>query len=66
MLDLILDGRVYTFGYIYDNWAGMQWNLTNLMSSGSKDYASYFKSREKAAQAQLKKTLKSFDKIKNG
>ena len=66
MLDLILDGRVYTFGYIYDNWAGMQWNLTNLMSSGNKDYASYYKSREKPAQAQLKKILKSFDKVKNG
>lgn len=66
MLDLILDGRVYTFGYIYDNWQGMQWNLTNLMSSNSKDYASYYASREKAAAAQLKKTIKSFSNIKNG
>lgn len=66
MLDLILDGRVYTFGYIYDNWQGMQWNLTNLMSSGSKDYASYHASRVKIAEAQLKKTIKSFSKIKNG
>ena len=27
MLDLIPAGRVYTFGYIYDDWKGMQWTL---------------------------------------
>ena len=37
MLDLILEGRVYTFGYIYDDWKGMQWTLQVLMSKKSKD-----------------------------
>ena len=47
MLDLILEGRVYTFGYIYDDWKGMQWTLQVLMSKKSKDYASYYKSNKK-------------------
>ena len=37
MLDLILAGRVYTFGYMYDDWKGMQWTLQVLMSKKSKD-----------------------------
>ena len=37
MLDLILEGRVYTFGYIYDDWKGMQWTLQVLMKDKSKD-----------------------------
>ncbi len=65
MLDLILNGRVYTFGYMYDNWKGMQWTLTNMMNSKSKDYASYYAKQEKGAEAQLKSVLESFEKIED-
>ncbi|MBQ8641352.1 MAG: hypothetical protein IJ480_03975 [Clostridia bacterium] len=63
MLDLILDGRVYTFGYMYDNWKGMQWTLTNLMSQKSKDYASYYAKQLKSAETQLKAIIESYQKI---
>ena len=63
MLDLILEGRVYTFGYIYDGWKGMQWALTNLMSSKSSDYASYYAKNESAAQKQLDSVIKAFDSV---
>ncbi|MBR5445646.1 MAG: hypothetical protein IKV57_05965 [Clostridia bacterium] len=63
MLDLILDGRVYTFGYMYDNWKGMQWTLTNLMSQKSKDYASYYAKQLKSAEGQLKAIVESYEKI---
>lgn len=63
MLQMILDGRVYTFGYMYDNWKGMQWTLTNMMNSKSKDYASYYAKQEKGAEAQLKSVLESFEMI---
>ena len=66
MLDLILDGRVYTFGYIYDDWKGMQWTLTNLMSSKSKDYASYYASHTSSAEAQLQKVLAAYEAVEEG
>jgi len=65
MLDLILDGRVYTFGYMYDNWKGMQWTITNLMSQKSKDYASYYAKQLKSAEAQLKAIMESYEKIES-
>ena len=64
MLELILAGRVYTFGYIYDGWKGMQWALTNLMSQKSKDFASYYQKNESAALAQIKNIMDAFDDIK--
>ena len=63
MLDLILDGRVYTFGYMYDNWKGMQWTITNLMSQKSKDYASYYAKQLKSAETQLKAIIESYENI---
>ncbi|MBQ3954461.1 MAG: hypothetical protein II680_01110 [Clostridia bacterium] len=66
MLDLILEGRVYTFGYIYDDWKGMQWTLQVLMSKKSKDYASYYKSNQKMGKKQLQLVLKSFEKVMAG
>ncbi len=63
MLDLILDGRVYTFGYMYDNWKGMQWTITNLMSQKSKDYASYYAKQLKSAETQLEAIIESYEKI---
>ncbi|MCL2518349.1 MAG: hypothetical protein FWF15_07290 [Oscillospiraceae bacterium] len=64
MLELILDGRVYTFGYIYDGWKGMQWALTNLMGSKSKDFASYYQKGESGALAQIKTIMDAFEDIK--
>ncbi len=66
MLDLIPAGRVYTFGYIYDDWKGMQWTLQVLMSKKSKDCASHFKSNQKMADKQLQLVLKSFQKAVEG
>lgn len=63
MLDIVLAGRVYTFGYMYDNWQGMQWTLTNMMGAKNKDYASYYARQEKAAENQLKNVLDGFAKL---
>ncbi len=66
MLDLILNGRVYTFGYMYDNWKGMQWTLTNMMNQNSKDYASYYAKQLSSAETQLKAIVESYQKIEDG
>ena len=63
MLDLILDGRIYTFGYIYDDYKGMQWTLRDLMMNQSNGYASYYASKLNTAEAQLKKIIESYQAI---
>ena len=65
MLKLILDGRVYTFGYMYDNYQGMQWTLPYMMNEASKDYASWYAKRENSANKQLNSVLESFEKLED-
>ena len=63
MLDIILEGRTYTFGYIYDSWKGMQWALTNLMNSKKTDFASHYAKTEKSAQKHLDSVIKAFESV---
>lgn len=63
MLDIILAGRVYTFGYIYDDWKGMQWALQVLVNSKNADFASYYAKNEKAAQKQYDKVINMFEEL---
>ena len=60
MLDLILEGRVYTLGYIYDDWKGMQWTLQSLMNSKSNNYASFYKTHLKPAEKQLQLVIDAY------
>ena len=48
MMNLIYDGIVYDFGYIFDAWKGCTWTLPRLMGSKSTDLASYWASVEKS------------------
>ncbi|MDD4773536.1 MAG: hypothetical protein PHZ09_08005 [Eubacteriales bacterium] len=63
MLDIILGGRVYTFGYIYDDWKGMQWSLHSLVNSKKTDFASYYAKNEKNAQRQYDKVINMFEEL---
>jgi hypothetical protein len=55
MLDIIFDGIVYDFGYIFDNWKGCTWTLPNMMVQGKTDVASYWKGVEKIVNKHYKK-----------
>lgn len=63
MLDLILDGRVYTFGYIYDDYKGMQWTIREMLQNKKEDYASYYATKLGSAQAQLEKIINSYEEL---
>lgn len=63
MLERILDGRVFTFAYIYDGWKGFQWSLTNLMSNKSKDFSSYYAKQEKSALKQIETVMDAYNNI---
>jgi hypothetical protein len=49
MLDLILDGRRFDFGYIYDGWNGMAFCLQNLFTANKSDFTSYYEKNESKA-----------------
>jgi len=49
MLDMILEGRFFDFGYIYDGWEGIAFLLDSVLSRKSSDYASAYASREAGA-----------------
>ena len=63
MLDLILDGRVYTFGYIYDDYKGMQWTIREMLQTKKEDYASYYASKLGSAEKQLQKIIDSYESM---
>ncbi|MCL2098856.1 MAG: hypothetical protein FWH24_00275 [Oscillospiraceae bacterium] len=50
VLDMILEGRYFDFGYIYDGWKGAAFLLQDLLSSQRRDFASLYERREAAAQ----------------
>jgi len=45
MIDIIVNGRVFDIGYIYDNWFGAGFWMQNLVSAGNTNVASYYESR---------------------
>ena len=63
MLDLILDGRVYTFGYIFDDYKGMQWTIREMLQNKKEDYASYYASKLGSAEKQLQKIIDSYESM---
>ena len=66
MLDLIFDGVVYDFGYIFDSWNGCTWTLPNLMTQKKTDLASYWKGIEKKVNKFYEKLYKSVEENTNG
>ena len=59
MLDILYDGIVYDFGYIFDNWNGCTWLLLNMVQSNSKDVTSYWKGKEKLVNENYKKLFEA-------
>jgi hypothetical protein len=57
VLDMLLAGRTFDFGYVYDGWAGVGFLLQDLTSKNSKDYASKYASLEKGAVKRYEKVI---------
>ncbi len=63
VLDLLIDGRVYDFGYIYDNFQGFGFMLGSLMHSQNSNFESYYAKKYPNARLHFKKIVKVFDKL---
>ena len=63
VLDLVIDGRVYDFGYIYDNFQGFGFMLGTILASHSNNFESYYAKNYGNARIHFKKIIKVFDKL---
>lgn len=57
VLDMVLEGRSFDFGYVYDGWQGLAFMVQNLTSRKSKDYASEYQRLEKGAIVRYDKVI---------
>lgn len=61
MMDILFDGVVYDFGYIFDNWKGCTWTACNMLKNKQTDVASYWKSIEKKVTSHYEKLYKAVE-----
>ena len=63
IMDIIIEGRTFDFGYIYDGWQGFSFMLQSMMKTGDVNFESYYKKRFSSARYQYKSVVKALDKI---
>ncbi len=63
VLDLIIEGTTYDFGYIYDGWGGFAFSLQRLVSAGNSNFESHYNQNRPNARARYKKIVKAFSKL---
>ncbi len=64
MMDLIYQGIVYDFGYIFDQWKGTTWTLVRCVANQSTDVASYWAGIESTVKThydELFKAIENYD-----
>ncbi len=61
MLDIIAEGRVVDFGFVYDSWKGFSFSLMDLVGTNSNgDFASYYKKKEKSVTKHYNNVYETF------
>ena len=63
VLDLVINGRTFDFGFIYDGWVGFSFCLQDILASGSSSFQSYYDKRFKQARLQYKTVVKALEKL---
>ena len=61
MMDLIVNARVFDFGYVYDGWSGASFILQDLVASNKSDFESYYAKKEKAITKHYNKVIEYFE-----
>ena len=63
IMDLIIEGRTFDFGYIYDGWQGYSFILQNMMREKDNNFESNYSKRRSKAKVQYKNVIKAFEKM---
>ena len=65
MLDLLMDSRVFDFGYMCGDW-GMAFVIQDLVSRNSNDSESAYKAKDKLAQRTFGKIIDAYLELDEG
>jgi len=63
VLDILINGRMYDFGYIYGGFQGFGFMLGAMFEKGNNNFESYYQSKYGNARIHYKKIVKVFDKL---
>jgi hypothetical protein len=63
IMDIIIDGRTFDFGYIYDGWQGFSFMLQNMISNMNSNFESYYSKKFSSARYRYKSVVKAFAKM---
>jgi len=63
VLDLIINGRTFDFGYIYDGWQGFSFTLQRMIAAGNNNFESQYNKIFSGARYRYKSVIKAFAKI---
>lgn len=62
VLDIIINGRTFDFGYIYDGWEGFSFTLQRMIAAGDNNFESMYNKLYKVVRYQYKAIVKTFEK----
>jgi len=63
VLDIVINGRVFDFGYIYDGWQGFSFALQTMMNNANPNFESFYSKKLSSARYRYKSVVKAFSKI---
>ena len=61
MLDLIINSRIFDFGYVYDGWGGPSFLIENLVRGKKTDFESEYAKKEKGITKQYDQVIAWFE-----
>ena len=65
MLDLIVDSRVFDFGYVYDGWEGCSFFFTSLVNDANQNLASFWEANRKKVTNHYEKVAEFFENFES-
>ncbi len=61
MLDLIVDSRVFDFGYVYDAWKGSSFFMQQLVAANDKNFESFYAKKQKTVDKHYAEVIEYFE-----
>ena len=61
MMDLVVNARVFDFGYVYDAWKGSSFFLEQLVNTNNTNFESFYSKKEKALTKHYNKVIEYFE-----
>lgn len=63
ILDMLIENRVFDFGYVYDCWKGASFWVQEMVQARKTDWASYYERKQKSVSKQYAKVIEYFEQL---